>query len=210
MRNKFKSAINSALNGLGVGLVSRDWGPRGYLVSLLAARKAGIVPDIVFDIGAARREWSKETVSIFPVSRFVLVDQLPENRDALDLVAERIGNAVVHTAALGSKSGTLAIRVHGDQSSFLKSNDFSGECVKVDVRTCDDILAREIEIGTADHLFLKLDVQGFEIEVLKGATLALDSTDILLVEVSFQRIYEGNPLAHGVITIPRLSRICCL
>ena len=197
--NVLKRGLNSLLVLVNARVVGRDWGPRGFPASFRAARAAGLLPNIVFDIGAARGEWSEATNLIFPGARYVMIDPLTENRGALELVAEQIRNAAVYTTALGAVSGRRVINTHGDQSSFLKSLDFDGDGVEVDVKTCDDIFSCETKRGESSRLLVKMDVQGFEIEVLKGAERALQNTDILLVEVSIQRIYDGNPLAHEVI-----------
>ena len=42
--------------------------------------------------------------------------------------------------------------------------------------------------------------RGFELEVLKGAGRCLDTTSLLLLEVFFQQVYQGSPLAHEVIS----------
>ena len=44
------------------------------------------------------------------------------------------------------------------------------------------------------------DVQGFELEVLKGAEKCLKSTQLFLLEVSYLSIYEEIPLAHEVMS----------
>lgn len=199
MRAILKNAVNGALARAGLRLINHGWGPRGYLASFQTARASGLLPDLILDVGAARGEWSEQTRSVFPNARYVMIDPLPQNRTALSAVAAKIGNARVYNAALGAETGKLAINTHGDQSSFLKSHDFVGDVRNVDVRTCDDILAVETKDGAARRLLIKIDVQGYEIEVLKGAERSLKSTDVLLVEVSIQRIYEGNPLAHEVI-----------
>jgi hypothetical protein len=41
---------------------------------------------------------------------------------------------------------------------------------------------------------LKLDVQGFEIEVLKGAEAVLSSIDYIYAEAHFQEMYKGGPV----------------
>lgn len=46
---------------------------------------------------------------------------------------------------------------------------------------------------------IKADVQGYELEVLRGATEALASADAVLLKVSFRELYEGQPLAHELI-----------
>ena len=46
---------------------------------------------------------------------------------------------------------------------------------------------------------MKIDVQGFELEVLKGAKEALRRCDYVYAEVSFEELYEGQALAPEVI-----------
>ena len=47
--------------------------------------------------------------------------------------------------------------------------------------------------------FLKIDVQGYELEVLKGSCDVLDCIDLVYVECSFIELYAGQALAHHVI-----------
>ena len=45
---------------------------------------------------------------------------------------------------------------------------------------------------------MKIDVQGYEIEALKGAKNILAKTKVAILEVSFRSIYENQPLFHDV------------
>jgi FkbM family methyltransferase len=60
----------------------------------------------------------------------------------------------------------------------------------IDCRRLDDLLSDD-EDGVD---FIKLDLEGGELEVLRGATRVLESTLCLHVEVAFQPIHEGRPL----------------
>ena len=46
---------------------------------------------------------------------------------------------------------------------------------------------------------LKIDVQGYELEVLKGSTSLLECFDYLLVECSYIELYTGQALADEVV-----------
>ena len=46
---------------------------------------------------------------------------------------------------------------------------------------------------------MKIDVQGFELEVLKGARQVLRRCEYVYAEVSFEELYEGQALAPEVI-----------
>jgi Methyltransferase FkbM domain len=47
--------------------------------------------------------------------------------------------------------------------------------------------------GTNGNYFLKADVQGYEIELLKGASQSLAQCKLLQLEVSLVPLYEGAP-----------------
>lgn len=62
---------------------------------------------------------------------------------------------------------------------------------EMETRRLDDLLG-ELPGGRAD--FLKLDVQGYELAVLRGAQRALQDTLVVHTEVEFVHMYEGQPL----------------
>jgi len=47
--------------------------------------------------------------------------------------------------------------------------------------------------------FLKLDTQGYEIEVLKGATNTLKDVEVVLTEVSFLAYNRNGPVFHEIV-----------
>jgi hypothetical protein len=47
--------------------------------------------------------------------------------------------------------------------------------------------------------FLKIDVQGYELEVLKGAQESLRNIEVILTEVNYLEVYQGAPLAAELI-----------
>jgi len=107
--------------------------------------------------------------------------------------------------ALGSEESTKTIYVSNETvfSSLLKVNDHCiqlfGDKVRsineevVSVRRLDKLL-HEIASGFGSkHIFLKMDTQGYDIEVFKGLGNKLKDVIALLSEVSLIPIYEGMP-----------------
>jgi hypothetical protein len=64
------------------------------------------------------------------------------------------------------------------------------------MRTLDEVLQSE---GLQSPEFLKLDVQGYEIEVLRGGAQALDRAQVVLLELSFLQYNRAAPLFDEVI-----------
>jgi hypothetical protein len=102
----------------------------------------------------------------------------------------------VSIGALGAEETEQSFFVHGDQSSFYPSEYGRdvGRARQIRVRTLDSFLGSELRAPD----LIKADVQGHELSVLRGARRCLASAQLVLLEVSFRRAYEGAPLAHEV------------
>ena len=73
--------------------------------------------------------------------------------------------------------------------SFLKEES--------EIETVDlDTFVSENKIGNVD--FLKIDVQGAELDIFKGATKTLKNSLFIISEVEFLKIYENQPLFGDV------------
>jgi FkbM family methyltransferase len=109
-------------------------------------------------------------------------------------------------AAAGSAPGNARINVSraDDSSSLLpvtsrQTERFPGthtvSSEDVEVRTLDEIF-ETVQLGRP--VLLKLDVQGFELEALRGAAQVLAGVDTVLTECSFVPFYEGQALFEDV------------
>lgn len=111
----------------------------------------------------------------------------------------------IHQTALGSEQARVDINVTESPglSSFLSPTN---EAVK-DFWDGSSIVERQlVSIDTLDNFvrrldggvlpgptFLKIDTQGYDLEVLKGAEKTLETVRALQLEVSVRPIYEGMP-----------------
>jgi FkbM family methyltransferase len=110
--------------------------------------------------------------------------------------------------ALGANSGEATLNVARNlaSSSFLPMDSGLPEAEprlayvgreKCSVSTLD-ALAPDL-FQPQERVYLKLDVQGFELEVLRGAAATLDRVLALDVELSQTVLYEGAPLMAEVV-----------
>lgn len=131
----------------------------------------------------------------------------PDPEEALKIEREfsrtQAFRGIVHQKALGAKDGieTLRLTRFRPSSSLLEPNDdllfkmadsefYSVEQrIPVPITTLDSAL----EPSKAVIDFLKIDVQGYELEVLKGSTNSLDDVVGCELEVSFLEIYKNQP-----------------
>jgi FkbM family methyltransferase len=197
MRRWLAETTNALLRPLGLRVVNARWGPRGPFDSLRRARDRGVPIRQIVDVGASNGTWTRECLPLFPDAHYLLVEPRPVHASALAALAAEHPNVRVWQGGLGSRPDTLALRVHGDQSSFLASESFPTDTTqRVEVRTLDSLLGSDL---LAPPDLIKADVQGYELEVLRGASACLATAKLLLLEVSYRRMYRDLPLAHEVI-----------
>lgn len=198
IRDAIRGAVNAALRPVGLRLVSAGWGPTGFAASLVKLKARGWSPRQVIDVGAWTGTWTAECMTIFPDARYLLIDPLPANRAALAAFCASHPNAAAWSGAAGAAAGTLRLYEHADQSSAFRASspDWRGAPVTVEMRTLDSFLDGG---ETAPPQLIKADVQGYELEVLRGGSRSLATAEAVLLEVSFRELYEGQPLAHEVI-----------
>ena len=114
----------------------------------------------------------------------------------------------VHQLALGSETSKLKLGIydqtqlnsllHPDKAALGSIDARLQTTEVVDVVRLDDIWSDLIPDG--GRVLLKIDAQGFDLEVLKGAQETLPRCVALQVEVSGVALYEGSPPLHQVIT----------
>lgn len=105
----------------------------------------------------------------------------------------------VSAIALGAEPGTLTLNRMRQSvyNSFLQPMDRPEhpgntvvERIEVEVRTLDGVLP---ELGDLSRSFVKIDTQGFDLEVLKGGRQAFSRVPLVQTEISFRGIYQGMP-----------------
>jgi FkbM family methyltransferase len=163
--------------------------------------RKGFRPRAILDVGSAKGYWSERTQWLyFPDADYYMIDPLDESQGHLRELAGRSPQFRPLQLAIGSGPGELDINVapDGDGSSILAASvaGASGSRRVVPVETLDRLL-EDGRIAAAD--LVKIDVQGFEIEVLRGATKLFGRTDVFVVEVNLFRFMPGCPLAHEVV-----------
>lgn len=113
--------------------------------------------------------------------------------------AERDAAWTVSPFALGAEPGRLTLNRMRQSvyNSFLLPQDTPEhpgnavmERVEVEVRTLDGMLP---ELGDLSRSFVKIDTQGFDLEVLKGGRRAFAQVPLVQTEISFRGIYQGMP-----------------
>ncbi len=169
--------------------------------------------DTVIDVGANAGQYHEFLRSEVGFEGLVAsFEPVPELARKLKAKGAGGGKWIVENCALGAERSQLDFHVMSNTefSSFLsplndRTSTFGGanavvETVKVDVRVLDDVVAELKAQHGAKNIYLKLDTQGYDLEVLRGAKNALDSIPALQSEMCVRPIYVGMPRYGEVIT----------
>ncbi len=161
--------------------------------SLRTARSLGFHPRTIIDIGAARGSWSAEVAAVWPDARYILIDPLDENIPEIVRTCRMLRNAEYRIAAVTDHPGLVTLNVHPDldgSSLFLeREENINGTRRQVAAITLDELF---LEMNMGGPVLLKADVQGAEMQVLRGADQSLHAIDMILLEVLLFDIYQGK------------------
>jgi FkbM family methyltransferase len=161
----------------------------------------------VIDVGANKGQFALLARSLFPNAQIHAFEPLEEEAYRFQKLFYCDPNVILHHIALGRENGEADIHLsaRSDSSSLLSitSNQntlFPGTAEigtrRISVRRGDDVLS---EIKMRHPLFIKLDVQGFEISVLEGMPKLLARANYVFAEISFQELYHEQALADELI-----------
>jgi FkbM family methyltransferase len=144
---------------------------------------------------------------VFPRARIHSFEPLEEPGQVYEKIFANDPHATLHSFAIGREKATATMHItkDDDSSSLLpvtqrQSSLFPGatemETRQVNVLPLSQVLGG-ISIPRAS--LLKIDVQGLELEVLRGCEDMLQGFSKIYVECSFVELYIGQALAHEVI-----------
>ena len=173
---------------------------RGFQKSLQHAVNCGIVADVVYDVGArVGTPWLYEA---FPKAQHLLFEPLTIQVETLK--ANYLSpDFEIHQTAIGAQRGIVKLHVPSGPnarltwSSLAKTTEEFAKFVKARgvIFETDDI---DVPIAPLDDFLrdgpnvIKIDTEGSEIEVLRGAESALKSCELLILEMSIFRRMEGE------------------
>jgi FkbM family methyltransferase len=174
-------------------------GHRQLLRAVLESR--GI--NCVIDVGAHTGGYATELREAGYRGEIVSIEPVAASFETLAARAEGDSHWRPHRMALGRAEGREAMHVARESnfSSFLPANHFSREWFggsaidhdeEVDVRRLDAVFETLVGHVTEPRVLLKTDTQGWDLEVLEGASGCIGRVDALQIELSVRAIYEGS------------------
>lgn len=163
---------------------------------------------LVIDVGANRGQFSLLARHRWPTAEILAFEPHPTAADKLRRVMAHDRLTTIHQVALWDSESTVTLRLSNedDSSSLLPIGDTyihtwpnTFEVGRADVAACrlDSFSRPELPRPA----LLKIDVQGAELAVLRGAVSTLPQIDIVFIECSFAELYDGQALAGTIVSL---------
>ena len=156
----------------------------------------------IIDIGANEGQFAKKFLSIVPEAQFYCFEPLIEPFQKLSDNFSKMNNFHLYSFALGDSEGKVKMNKneYSPSSSMLPMRDEHKNAFEfarkefeefVSLKKMDDILKDE---KLQNPYMIKIDVQGYELPVIEGGIETIKNADMIILETSFVKLYEGAPL----------------
>jgi FkbM family methyltransferase len=161
-------------------------------------KKTGVNPKVIYDIGACTGNWTREARKIWDKSEFILFDAMQQVEFLLketgfkyhiSVLSDESHKEIEFFENVWQPGGNSYYREVGHPDSARVFSD-AHKVTKV-TRTIDDVV-RYNNFPLPD--MIKIDVQGCEIDILKGAAYTLANCKDLLIELQHSEYNKGAPL----------------
>ena len=167
----------------------------------------GFRPRVVYDIGACVLHWTRAAQKVWPDAEYVLFD-------AFEPAAFLYGGYKHHVGVLSDRDEREVQFYQNDLN--LGGNSYYREVGHADAarmypkdrflvkkaRTLDSVVE---ERGFPPADLIKIDVQGAELDILRGAARALASARVLIVEMQCVNYNDGAPMVD--VTLPFIESL---
>jgi FkbM family methyltransferase len=156
----------------------------------------------VFDIGANIGQFARMIHNVLPEASIYSFEPLEDCYKQLQSNMKDASNFRAFKFALGDKDTEMDIHrsEYSASSSLLKMGKLHKQAFpytnkegieKIKVKRLDDIIH---DLKVEDNILIKIDVQGYEDRVILGGKKLFSKAKVLIVETSFQILYETQPL----------------
>ncbi|WP_394775095.1 FkbM family methyltransferase [Flavobacterium sp.] len=194
MKKKIKKVSKLLLKKLGYNLskvsasnTAIDTNSKNFLLSNFydTLKKLNFEPKHIVDIGANHGTWTRETLQYFPEAYYTLLEPQEWLKESFQDILQTNDKVQFHPVGAGEKKGSFLFTIvdRDDSCSFRYTKEEALNAgfkqLEIPVVTLNELLF-ESKIPVPD--IIKIDAEGLDIEVLKGASDFFGKTEIFMVE----------------------------
>jgi FkbM family methyltransferase len=154
---------------------------------------------IIYDIGSNTGTWTLLAKSILPHAKIHAFEPLADHVLHFNKSCSMLTNIHLHQYCVGNENSSCTINISSfsDSSSLLAATSLEFEHFNIKKEKEEQVeIKRLVDLIDSKALpvpdIIKLDIQGFELEALKGFDDWLNSVKYIICEVSFKEYYHGQ------------------
>lgn len=158
-------------------------------------KKAGFAPVEIYDIGAYHGDWAKDAAGVFPGVPVKMFEANPTNEEALRQACREIPGAEFKIQLLGDCAGPREFWVLDTGSGiYPELTSFPRKSIMLAMQRLDNVVG-----NPKAPALVKLDVQGAEIDILRGAEKLLAAAEVVISEASLIPYNQDAPLFNELV-----------
>lgn len=181
MRNYMKQVIENILRHFGKRITNYHAPAKPYAQGIRFLQETIKKPTWIIDVGFA--DGTPDITNVFPMhsTHYLLIDPAPKFKPYLDSLAKQYPDTVrTETCMCGEENATTPL--HINRTGHYSSRYVAGGCqetIDVPMVTLDSLAEKHKLTGP---ILLKIDVEGAEIDVLRGSEKTLALCDVVILE----------------------------
>jgi FkbM family methyltransferase len=186
-------------------LSNQDLLPLNHIMYLASMKKTNIIPKVVYDIGACVLHWHREAVKIWNDSAYFIFEAMDETAF---LYEEK--KLSYHCGVLTDRDNKIVDFYQNTEHPGGNSYYLENSVVNPEARDYFNESHRRKKVGMKlDSIvkqkslplpnLIKMDIQGAELDVLKGAEMCLEHANDLILELQHTEYNKGAPASDIVI-----------
>jgi FkbM family methyltransferase len=156
----------------------------------------GLSPTVIFDIGSASGDWARLAHHVWPSAAITGFEPNASREPLLQRTCAEVPGYRYLRCFLGASAGVVEYADQQDQTSLFMPQQNARGGASAPMLVLDDLIASgQVRLPQ----FMKLDVQGYELEVLKGARNALEASEAVLLEANCCHLSPEMPTVRDVL-----------
>lgn len=158
----------------------------------------GMNPSIIYDIGANNGSWTKQAREVFPYARY---EEFEANRQHqvdgrhIVLLGDTEKDVIFYKEIKPNVKENTGASIYIEVTPHYNPGSYTTETLPM---VPLDVYMSRMNLPQPD--MIKLDVQGAELDVLRGAVSTMSNTKYILMEVSLHRWNKDAPMIEEVIS----------
>jgi FkbM family methyltransferase len=160
-------------------------------------RRKGFCPAAIIDVGAYEGNWTRLAKQVFPEAPVLMVEAQPSKLQILEKVRSQYHGVRIESAVLAEQAGRQIrfFEMETGSSYYPERSDAPRTETMMISRTLDQLTE-----CLPEPLFLKIDVQGAELDVLRGGRQTLARCEVVQLETALLPYNEGAPDLQEVLS----------